>query len=228
MINTHSNADHIGGNDYLQRNLGCEIYTTEIEASFTEHPELEGAFLWGGMPIKDLNNEFFQAKPSRVDHRITGGQSLPYGIRTHALGGHFFDIAGVETNDGIMFMADCMFGAGILEKYKLPFIYDVKAYKDTICRIKNTPAVFYVPAHGVIVESIDELAALNLSVVYTLESFLLDLLGEKKHYDIILKTVWNHYGITLDYRQYALVGSTIRFFFILFVQQRGSWLCLHG
>lgn len=212
VINTHSNADHIGGNDYLQRNLACEIYTPEIEAPFTEYPQLEAAFLWGGMPIKDLDNKFFKAKPSRVDHRITGDMTLAGGIKTHALKGHFFDMVGIETMDHVLFTADCMFGPGILEKYKLPFIYDVKEYKKTIQRIKNTPAACYVPSHGEIVESVDELAELNLSVVDQLEQYLLELLAEKNHYDLILKAVCDHYGISLDYGQYALVGSTIRSF----------------
>ncbi len=33
IINTHSNADHIGGNKYLQQQTGCKIFADGIEAA---------------------------------------------------------------------------------------------------------------------------------------------------------------------------------------------------
>ena len=41
IYNTHSHADHIGGNRYLQEQTGCRIYAPGIERDFTEHPVLE-------------------------------------------------------------------------------------------------------------------------------------------------------------------------------------------
>ena len=48
IYNTHSNADHIGGNQYLQKQTGCKIYAPGIECDFTNHPILEPAYLYGG------------------------------------------------------------------------------------------------------------------------------------------------------------------------------------
>lgn len=55
IYNTHSNADHIGGNQYLQGQTGCRIFAPGIECNFTNSPILEPAFLYGGFPPKDLN-----------------------------------------------------------------------------------------------------------------------------------------------------------------------------
>ena len=64
IINTHSNADHIGGNKYLQDQTGCKIYAPGIEADFTNHPILEPSFLYGGFPPKDLRHKFLMAQES--------------------------------------------------------------------------------------------------------------------------------------------------------------------
>ncbi|MDC7126482.1 MAG: MBL fold metallo-hydrolase, partial [Spirochaetales bacterium] len=145
VVNTHSNADHIGGNDYLQRNLDCEIYSSAIESAFVEYPELESAFLWGGKIIKDMDNKFFKAKSSKVTKIIDTDSTICDGLlKTIAIPGHYFNMIGIETPDKVIFLGDCIFGENILEKYKIPFIYDVKAYKETLEKIKNIQADYYV------------------------------------------------------------------------------------
>ena len=62
IINTHSNADHVGGNAYLQENTGCRIWATRVEASIIEDPQLEPSLLWAGYPFKALKNKFLEAK----------------------------------------------------------------------------------------------------------------------------------------------------------------------
>lgn len=64
IYNTHSNADHIGGNKYLQGQTGCKIYAPGIDCAFTRHPVLEPAFLYGGYPGRDLRHKFLMAQES--------------------------------------------------------------------------------------------------------------------------------------------------------------------
>ena len=66
IVNTHSNADHIGGNAYLQQQVGCPVFANGIEAAFTQYPILEPSFLYGGYPCKDLRNKFLMAKESQT------------------------------------------------------------------------------------------------------------------------------------------------------------------
>ena len=61
IYNTHSHADHIGGNKYLQSQTGCKIFAPGAECDFTNHPILEPAFLYGGFPSNDLRHKFLMA-----------------------------------------------------------------------------------------------------------------------------------------------------------------------
>ncbi len=47
IINTHSNADHIGGNKVIQDRTGCQVLAYGMEKAFTEFPILEASFLYG-------------------------------------------------------------------------------------------------------------------------------------------------------------------------------------
>lgn len=211
VINTHSNADHIGANSYLQNNTGCEIWSPETEAAFTENPMLEASFLWGGYPFKELRSKFFEARPSRVDVIITADTNLS-GFSFIPLPGHFFGQTGVMTADGVFFLGDSLFGSRILKKYGLPFIFDVEAYKSSIEKIRTIDAEYYVPSHGDIVKDITETAELNLDVVSKAESDILKLLGGGMIFEDLLKAFCDNKGIVLNHGQYVLVGSTLRSF----------------
>lgn len=212
VINTHSNADHIGGNDYLQRNLGCPIYASPVEKAFTENPRLEAAFLWGGMEVKELRNKFFLAKPSTVTHITDPDKKIGGVIGIFPLPGHYFDMIGVESPDEVLFVADALFGPEILSKYKIPFIFDVTLFRESIESIRNRKARFYIPSHGRAQEDIEETAYLNLRAVDKLERDLKGILSREMNFDLILREICGINGITLDFGQYALVGCTIRSF----------------
>lgn len=78
IYNTHSHADHIGGNRYLQGQTGCRIYAPGIECAFTKHPILEPSFLYGGNPPKDLRHKFTMAQES--DSMLLNQEVLPEGM----------------------------------------------------------------------------------------------------------------------------------------------------
>lgn len=89
IINTHSNADHIGGNKVIQEKTNCKIYAHNIESSFTQYPILEPSFLYGGYPFEDLKHKFLLAKESDV---VNMNNNLPQGLEHFELKGHFFDM----------------------------------------------------------------------------------------------------------------------------------------
>jgi glyoxylase-like metal-dependent hydrolase (beta-lactamase superfamily II) len=214
IINTHSNADHVGGNDYLQRMHNCRIYATRAEKAFIETPTIEASFLWGGFPPPELRNKFFEAKPSVVTDEIEGGKSIREGIECVPLAGHYFGMVGAITADGVFFVGDCAFGEATLAKHPIPFIYDVAEFRKTLDTLAGTPAALYVPSHGNVVDNAVPLARANAERVDEIEMSVLRAVSGRATFEAVLKAVCDDFALTLDYPQYALAGSTVRSFLV--------------
>lgn len=208
ILNTHSNADHIGGNRYLQGQTGCKIYAPGIECSFTRHPVLEPAFLYGGYPCKDLRHKFLMAQESPAEELTK--QNLPDGFEIIELPGHFFDMVGFRTPDDVVFLADCLSSRETLEKYQIGFIYDVAAYLNTLEKVKKLTAKMFVPAHAEATAEISGLAQYNIDKVYEIAERITCFCSEPICFEHLLQKLFAQYKLTMNFEQYVLVGSTVR------------------
>lgn len=208
ILNTHANADHNGGNALLQQRLHIPAYAPGIDAAITTHPILEPAFLYGGYPPKPLRNKFLLAQPS--DCQPLTADTLPQGLETLPLPGHFFDMCGFRTADEVWFLADCLSGPATLEKYHVNFIYDVAGYLDTLDKVSALEGRRFIPAHADPTEDIRPLAALNRAKVLEICDCLLNVCKEPFCFEDILQRIFRHYQLTMDFNQYVLVGSTLR------------------
>ena len=63
IVSTHAHIDHIGGNAYLQREYGCEIFAHELDASRIETGEMVGAEFYG-----------IQYEPCTVTNKMSGSE----------------------------------------------------------------------------------------------------------------------------------------------------------
>lgn len=219
ILNTHANADHNGGNNLLQARLGVPAYAPGIDAAITTHPILEPAFLYGGYPCKELRNKFLLAQPS--DCRTLTAENLPEGLTMLPLPGHFFDMCGFQTKDGVWFLADCLSGANIVEKYHVNFIYDVAGYLQTLDLIETLEGTLFIPAHAEPTEDIRPLAELNRAKVLEICGLILELCGEPRCFEEVLQKVFQRYQLAMDFNQYVLVGSTIRSY-LSYLHDRGE------
>ena len=208
IYNTHSNADHIGGNKYLQGQTGCKIFAPGIDCDFTRHPLLEPSFLYGAFPPKDLRHKFLMAQESDVEY--LSRDNLPEGFEVIDLPGHFFDMVGYRTPDGVVFLADCLSSRETLDKYKIGFIYDVAAYLKTLEMVKTMTAELFVPAHAAAAKDIQALAQYNIDTVYEIAEKITFLCQEPLCFETILQKLFTDYALTMNFEQYVLVGSTVR------------------
>ena len=223
IYNTHSNADHIGGNQYLQRQTGCRVYAPGIDCAFTRHPVLEPAFLYGGYPCRDLRHKFLMAQPS--DALELTPDTLPEGFEMIPLPGHFFDMVGFRTPDDVLFLADCLSSRETLDKYQIGFIYDVAAYLDTLEAVKTMQARVFIPSHAAATEEIAGLAQYNIDKVQEIAARIVELCAEPLCFEDILKKLFDAYALRLSIEQYVLVGSTVRSY-LAWLKDAGRLRCL--
>ena len=201
IYNTHSNADHIGGNKYLQGQTGCKIYAPGIDCAFTRHPVLEPSFLYGGYPCKELRHKFLMAQESNAQELTQ--ESLPEGFAIIPLPGHFFDMVGFRTPDDVVYLADCLSSRETLDKYQISFIYDVAAYLDTLEMVKSLRAKMFVPAHAAASEDVADLAQYNIDKVLEIADKITGICQEPLCFEALLQKLFADYGLTMNFEQYA-------------------------
>ena len=151
IVNTHHHADHIGGNDYLVRNVaGITVYAPRLEAALIEHPVLEPIYLnMGAAPLSALRNKWLMAKGTTVDQIIDGQRLTVAGVELEliALPGHSINQVGLAV-DGVCFAADGFFGTAILQKHSIPYAHDVGAQLSSLDQLAARADLFYLPGHG--------------------------------------------------------------------------------
>ena len=208
IYNTHSHADHIGGNRYLQSQTGCRVYAPGAECAFTRHTVLEPSLLYGGCPPRELRHKFLMAQES--DAAYLTADVLPEGFRLLPLPGHCMDMVGFRTPDEVVYLADCVSSRETLEKYRIGYIYDVGAYLATLEMVEKMEARVFVPAHAEVTEDIAPLARYNIETVQEIGACITELCAQPLTFEELLKALFDRYGMTMTFEQYALVGGTVR------------------
>lgn len=207
VFTTHSHADHVGGCAALSSRTGCEIYAPDTDLSFTLWPEFEPALLFGGCPPKPLRNKFLMAQPSPA--KPLTSDALPEGMEMVRLDGHCPAMAAFKTPDGVWFLGDCMTSGTIIEKYHVSYIYNVEQYLDSLEKAKALEGICFIPAHAPAEENISPLADQNRDKVLEIAALVKSLCTDAGYEDI-LKGVFDHYALRMDFGQYVLVGSTVK------------------
>lgn len=207
IINTHSNADHVGGNKFIQDRTNCKILSSKIETAIINNPELEPAFLYGAMPLNELNNKFLLAKESNCQ---VIDNNLPEGLEYFTLKGHFIDMIGIKTSDNIYFLGDSIFSEETINKYHIFFIYDVEKYLQTLDFLETLNGTFYIPSHVKPLTDLKELIKLNKNKINEISNAILNACQNPITTEEIIKKIFDTYNLELNINQYALLGSTIK------------------
>lgn len=212
IFNTHSHADHTGGNALCQSRTGCRIYAPGREMYFTNTPSLEAVYLFGGYAPKKLLHTFFTAAPSEAEE--VRADILPDGLEVIPLPGHSFDHVGYRTREGVVFLGDALVSEHTIEKYGITFNYDIAAAIDSLNKIKKLDGTFFIPCHSAPTADIAPLADKNIDTINSVIAFILDNLREPKSFDMFMRDAFRRFNIEMNDAQFALLGFTMRSYLI--------------
>lgn len=207
IINTHSHADHIGGNKIIAERTGCDIYASKIEKAFTENTILEPMCLYGANPLKDLQNKFLYAKETNV--KDVSNVQLD-GLEIISLKGHSIDMIGIKTSDNVFFIGDSIISEETITKYHLFYIYDVKEYLNTLEILKSLNGNLYIPSHCEASKDILKLIDLNKNKIDEISNKILNFCTKEASFEEILKYIFDVYNLNMNPNQYVLIGSTLK------------------
>lgn len=220
IINTHSHADHCGGNAFFVEKTGCQIWINEIEATGLKHKLLQSIITCGTMPLPHLQSSYYVAEPSKADRfvdssseiKLRGGCKFTF----MDLPGHYLNMLGViftdKNGDTVLFPGDAVFGRLHVLKYWISYLVDLGAFKETLAKLNETGFTWYIPCHGDPVRRIQETVEMNQIAILSTEYCILRALDDGKEltFSELMKAVADMNDIKLRTPQYLLIGSTIR------------------
>jgi glyoxylase-like metal-dependent hydrolase (beta-lactamase superfamily II) len=219
VINTHSHADHAGGNAFLRKKTGCGIWMSYREKGGMENTVMQSAVAWGGRPLPEFETSFYVPDFCETTRVISEKDviTFPDGktVSFIPLPGHYFEMLGVvcTSSDGkkAVFAGDAVLGRKVIGKFSIPFMYDIGSFLDSLDVLCGMDADWFIPSHGDAVPEINETAEMNKIAVLETITGIMSLLAEKpRTAEELLTAVADKNNITMKLAQYVLIGSTLR------------------
>jgi glyoxylase-like metal-dependent hydrolase (beta-lactamase superfamily II) len=150
ILNTHSHADHYGGNAHLQETVGIPAYAPIFEEAIIKYPILEPMYLYSGVrPPKSLQNKWLMGSPSGTKILNEPGFKTISDLELELIdvGGHAAQMFAVKYGD-VLFATDAVFGLPTLEKHPLQFAVDIARQRESVNVIRDSGARVLLPGHG--------------------------------------------------------------------------------
>ena len=198
VLNTHSHADHHGGNAFLLKRFPeLDISAPPFEAAIVNHPLLEPLSLFGACPPPELRTKFLLA-PASPARGIEPGRHTLGGaeIELLAVPGHATQMYAVRFGD-VLYAADALFGPEALGKHPLTFCVDSAAQKASAARLGELGGVrVTLPGHGEPAKDLAGLIAANLAAYGQTTAAVQAALGEgSATVDELLRRVCGGLGV---------------------------------
>ena len=223
IINTHSHADHIGGNKIIQARTNADIFANSLEGAYINNPILEPSMLYSAYPLKDLQNKFTMAEKSQVTKNLS---ALPAGLEVISLSGHSPQMIGIKTSDDVYFLGDSLISLLTINKYHIFYIYNVNEFLNTLDYLATLKGKLFIPSHTEAYQDIHELINLNRNKVNEICDNILKICKEPLSFEVILQKLFDHYNLHFNLLQYSLVGSTLKAYLnYLYTTNKLTYIC---
>lgn len=84
------------------------------------------------------------------------------------------------------------------------------AYLKTLELVKILQAKIFTPAHAEAAEDVSGFAQYNIDKALEIADKITGICQEPLHFEVILQKLFASYGLTMNFEQYVLAGSTVR------------------
>ncbi|WP_295818589.1 MBL fold metallo-hydrolase [uncultured Deinococcus sp.] len=201
ILNTHSHADHHGGNTFILRRFPeVKVFAPPLEAAIITHPILEPIGLFGARPPHELQTKFLLAPPSPARLAPEPGLCRLGGVTVELIevAGHASMMYAVRVGE-VLYAADALFGPDALAKHPLVFCQDSGLQKAAAARLGELEGVrVTLPGHGGPTEELAELVAANLATHARTTQAVLDAVRQQPAtVDDLLPRVCDTLGVTM-------------------------------
>lgn len=214
VLCTHGHLDHAGGNCSLQKHFNAEIAAPYFESVFGE----------SSYNMFTLRNNFrFNATGSKhedfscaTDHVISPDQeSLEIcGIKfkTIPLHGHSPYQMGYITPDNVAYLADTIISEEMMEKTKVPYVFDIEKDIKAKRSLKNLDCDYYVLSHEGVYDDISNLIDLNITHTYSNIEKFLNLMDAPRTFEDHTAHVMNSLNIIGNVKKIVYIQEMLRNF----------------
>lgn len=216
VINTHSHADHIGANTQIKEmHPGTIIAASRFEKMFIENNLLAGIMLYGASPMPDFSSRFTKAKEISVDLELEPGAVKldDKEFKIIHLPGHTIGQIGVVTEDNVIFCGDAFFSTEKLQKYRLPYLFDVDKQLKTLNYLLKSEYDGYIIAHEEnSLADAKKTIKLNIENIRKNIDLMLEFLAQPLTREDLTQYIINEYKLSMNVTQYFITLTSISAF----------------
>lgn len=214
LFNTHAHADHCGGNNFIQGNTGCRIYSSSIAAAFINNPVLIPYTMYSANPPKLLTGKIFMPQASRVSHMVEPGKVRIK--RKHFaildLAGHSPGQLGIITPDGVLFAGDSLISPEILKANPFLFLSDPGKQLDSLETIKKARYDILYLSHGGLTDDITAALNANREILQAMVNNIKAIISEPRSLEEIIGEIIICYGLQVNRNHYFRLGNSVSAF----------------
>ena len=208
LLNTHSHADHDGGNAFLQQKYNIPVSCSNPDAMLIENTLIQPTTLYGAYPNKDMLGKFFYAQPSTVTP--ISQINMPEGLTYETFPGHSPNQTAYKTRDNMWFIGDVLTPQTTIEKYHISYLYNIEEHLNSLEKLKHTEGELFIPSHGPVMENTADIIEINIQHVKDILAFLTEQCKTPHSIDELMKAFFDTSGMTLSLSQHLLCGATFR------------------
>ena len=223
IVTTHGHADHFGGNAFVVKRTGAEVWAPAWDETVLRYPLFQPLVLFAGAdPPDSLRGRFLLADQSPVDHIFDAGPLEVSDVQLEAisLAGHSGNQMGIRCDD-VFFAADVVLPERVLERYKMPYLYSVRDHLRSLDRAAKTNYRIAVPGHGQMTENLTDLIELNRDLVIKVADMIVELCADPITPGDILAALLTALGAEpSDPASFYLLHPTV-FAYLTYLEEQG-------